>query len=385
MVRTLGVEEELLLVDPATRELGSRSAQVLKEFREHGPGREPAVADDELDSELFRHQLEIRTEPETDLAEIRRAGAWPRRARGRGRRGRRAGDRGERHVPRGGGRRRSPTTSATATWWRPSAGWRPHGGTCGMHVHVAIDSDEEGVAVHRPDRAVAAGAAGDRRQLAVPRGRATPAMPRGAPQLWARWPSAGRHRAVRLARGLPRRLPVPDGVRRGARRGDALLRRAALARHNPTVEVRVPDVCTDPEDALLVAALVRGPGGDGRQRRPTPAGARALARRGAARLPVAGGAVRRVRHAACDPVAPRAAAGPRGARRAWSSWSRTALARRATPTGWPRGSSGCCARTARRRQRAAYERTGDVEGVVDDLIAAHPCVLGLLRRGPFGP
>jgi carboxylate-amine ligase len=33
---------------------------------------------------------------------------------------------------------------------------------------------------------------------------------------------------------------------------------ARLSEGNPTVEVRAPDVCTDPEDAVLVAALVRG-------------------------------------------------------------------------------------------------------------------------------
>ena len=33
---------------------------------------------------------------------------------------------------------------------------------------------------------------------------------------------------------------------------------ALLSADQPTVEVRVADVCTDPEDALLLAALVRG-------------------------------------------------------------------------------------------------------------------------------
>jgi carboxylate-amine ligase len=33
---------------------------------------------------------------------------------------------------------------------------------------------------------------------------------------------------------------------------------ARLSADNPTVEVRIADVCTDPDDALIIAAVVRG-------------------------------------------------------------------------------------------------------------------------------
>src|SRR3954454_23743771 len=69
-VRTVGVEEELLLVDPETRAISARSAAVLKANREHGSGRDPQLSSDELDQELFLHQVETRTDPATDLDDI---------------------------------------------------------------------------------------------------------------------------------------------------------------------------------------------------------------------------------------------------------------------------------------------------------------------------
>src|SRR3954447_12008928 len=71
-VRTVGVEEELLLVDPGTRAVTARSAEVLKANREHGSGRAPLASTDELDQELFLHQIETRTDPTTDLDDVAR-------------------------------------------------------------------------------------------------------------------------------------------------------------------------------------------------------------------------------------------------------------------------------------------------------------------------
>ena len=71
-VRTVGVEEELLLVDPGTRAVSGRSAEVLQDNREHGSGRHPAGSGDELDQELFLHQSETRTDPTTGLNDVAR-------------------------------------------------------------------------------------------------------------------------------------------------------------------------------------------------------------------------------------------------------------------------------------------------------------------------
>ena len=171
MVRTLGVEEELLLVDPETRQLGSRSPQVLKEFREHGAGREPAVADDDLDSELFRHQVEIRTKPETDLAETRAQVLASRRHAAESAEAAELVIVASGIVPCGG---LPPQVSDDDRYRRMMeifGGIATYGGTCGMHVHVAIDSDEQGVAVIDRIAPWLPVLVADRRQLAVQRGR----------------------------------------------------------------------------------------------------------------------------------------------------------------------------------------------------------------------
>ena len=49
----MGVEEELLVVDPRTASVMSRAGEVLKEHADHDHDG------GELDHELFRHQLEL--------------------------------------------------------------------------------------------------------------------------------------------------------------------------------------------------------------------------------------------------------------------------------------------------------------------------------------
>ncbi len=65
--RTVGIEEELFLIDPATRQVAPRSQAVLSRVVPD-PSLEP---DEDLDKELFRHQLETRTTPLSDLGELR--------------------------------------------------------------------------------------------------------------------------------------------------------------------------------------------------------------------------------------------------------------------------------------------------------------------------
>lgn len=250
--RTVGIEEELLLVDPATRRLAPRSPTVL-----HRAVPDPESApDEELEKELFRHQLETRTSPLVDLGELHTRLVTQRR------------------VAAEAAERAGVVTVAAATCPVPSgepelsrddrysAMLRTYGevarmaGVCGMHVHVGIDSDEQGVAVL--DRitpwlpvllAISANSPYvDGRDTGYHSWRS---------QMWARWPSAGpteRFGSVEAYREVCRRL-----IAAGAARDERMLYfDARLSSGNPTVEVRVADVCTDPADALLVAALVRG-------------------------------------------------------------------------------------------------------------------------------
>lgn len=241
--RTVGVEEELLLVDPETREPAPRAEQVLA----HGS--------DELDRELFRHQVEVQTPPVTDLGELREHLVRARRLAGEAadRAGLRTAATGTSPL-RGGEPEVTRNDRYLDMRERYGEVARPEG-TCGMHVHVAIDSPEQGVAVLD--------------QL-VPWLPALLAISTNSPyhsgrdtrhaswrsQLWSHWPSAGpteRFGTVERYREVGRVL-----VASGAARDDAMLYfDARLSADHPTVEVRVADVCTDPDDAVLLAALAR--------------------------------------------------------------------------------------------------------------------------------
>jgi len=135
----------MLVIDPTTATAVSRAPEVLVE---HERRRDDGAvgAEDELDSELFRHQLEIRTAPAlrvSDLVEqLMRA---RRRA-------------GEAALARGLAIGASATVPLGLDEPEVTRDDRYHvmvdtfghvarlGSTCGMHVHVAIDSEEEGVA-----------------------------------------------------------------------------------------------------------------------------------------------------------------------------------------------------------------------------------------------
>ena len=126
---------------------------------------------------------------------------------------------------------------------------------CGCHVHVGIESPDEGVVVL------------DRIRTRLP---VVAALAANSPfwggedtgyasfrhQLWSRWPSAGPieplgdHAAYEeLVKGL---LGTGAAMDSGMLYFDA-----RLAVDYPTVEVRVADVCLDVRDAVTVAGLVR--------------------------------------------------------------------------------------------------------------------------------
>jgi carboxylate-amine ligase len=129
-------------------------------------------------------------------------------------------------------------------------------GTLGMHVHVDIASDEEGVRVL------------DRLRPWLP---VLVALTANSPYarngdtgyaswrqlVWSRWPSAGP--AEPFGSVAEYRRVSEALVASGAALDDGgLYFDARLAAQYPTVEIRVADVCTDVDDALLVAALCRG-------------------------------------------------------------------------------------------------------------------------------
>jgi carboxylate-amine ligase len=128
--------------------------------------------------------------------------------------------------------------------------------TCGCHVHVAIDSAEQGVAVLDRIRPWLAPLVAISANSPFWQG-ADSGYASFRSQVWSRWPSAGVYERFGSVRGyrefvdlmLSSETIIDEGM---------LYLDARLSRTHPTVEVRVADVCRDPDDAVLVAALCRG-------------------------------------------------------------------------------------------------------------------------------
>jgi carboxylate-amine ligase len=365
MARTVGVEEELLLFDPATREVVAAAPSVLKQFREHGHGRQlPRAATDELDQELFRHQLETRTDPESDLDAVLVQVVAGRRTAGVAARAAdlRAGACGI--VPLGGDRSVVTSNDRYRDMVAMYGEVARTGGTCGMHVHTEVSSDEEGVAVI--DRigpwlpALLALSANspfvDGRDSGYASWRA---------QVWSRWPSAGPTEPFGSVEGY---AAVSDMlIATGAARDVGMLYYdARLSAEHPTVEVRVCDVCTEPEIAVGIVALVRAlvetaAADEHAGRRPLRWRAETLR---AAQW-------RAARFGMSDTLVDPMTNGLRPAREVLET-----LVAELRPALRDAGDldrvrlllERCVSDNGATRQRAAYERTGEVAAVVDDLI-----------------
>lgn len=256
MTRKLGLEEELLLFDPTTRAVVPAAPRVLKEFREHGHGRRRArAATDELDQELFRHQLETRTDPTTDAGDALAQLIAARRTAGEAARAAGLAAGACATVPLAGEQSVVTSNDRYRDMVERYGEVARTGGTCGMHVHIDIDSDEEGVGVI--DRiapwlptllAVSSNSPFvDGRDSGYSSWRS---------QVWARWPSAGPTEAFGSVEGY--REVSQTLLDYGAARDVGMLYfDARLSVGQPTVEIRVCDVCTDPVEAIALATLIR--------------------------------------------------------------------------------------------------------------------------------
>ena len=252
-LRTVGVEEELLLVDPCGGGPRAVSGAALR-YAEDDPG---AGRDGQLNlsHELQQQQLETDTRPCHSLdevdAELRR---W-RRA---------AALAAERAGAQVAALATSPIAVEPATTPEPryrrmveEFGLTAHEQlSCGCHVHVAVNSGEEGVAVLDrirpwlpPLLALSANSpfwqGGDSGYASY------------RSQVWGRWPSAGPTGTFGSLDGY--RTAIQELLASGTVLDEGMVYfDARLARHQPTLEIRVADVCLHAEDAVLLAALARG-------------------------------------------------------------------------------------------------------------------------------
>ena len=266
-VRSVGVEEELLIVEPGT---GRPRALASAVIRAAGPGAEELgsgelCADErsagELDAvqplefELQKQQLEIDTRPCYSLdelsRELRRCRATAAVA-----------------AARAGVTVAALGTSPVAVHPEvvPTSRYQAMAEafgltaqeqlTCGCHVHVGISSAEEGVAVL------------DRIQpwLAT-----LLALSANSPfwqgvdsayasfryQAWGRWPCSGptyQFGSVEVYQATVQQMIDTETLLDSG----MVYFDARLSQHYPTIEVRIADVCQHAEDAVLIAALFRG-------------------------------------------------------------------------------------------------------------------------------
>ena len=251
MLPTVGVEEELLLVDPATSLVTARAPQAL---RHHSAAEAPAGLP-LVEEELYQQQLELATEPCADLAGLHAALL---RARVAVLSAAEAVGALAVAVP-------APVLDGPPEEVTPGSRYRRihdeygemarQGLVCGMHVHVEVADDPTRIAVVdglRPWLPVL---------LAVS---ANSPYWRGADsghaswrsQIWSRWPTGGPREPFRSPEEYAR---TAERLQEWGAALDAgmLYYDVRPAREFPTVELRVSDVCTEPEDAVLVAALVR--------------------------------------------------------------------------------------------------------------------------------
>lgn len=248
-MRTVGVEEELLLVDPETGEPQSLSAAVLARASRCDEEK------DVFEKELHNQMLEFATHPQSGMGDL---GAEIVRIRGEA----------ARHARETGCAVAALATSPLPVlpsvsmnrryqWMAEQYGIATREQmVCGCHVHVSVESDDEGVAVVDRIRpwlpvltALSANSPfwqGDETGYSSYRSR-----------VWQRWPSAGPTELFGSAERYHRR--VADMVDTGTILDEAMVYfDARLSARYPTVEVRVADVCLHADTAVLIATLVRG-------------------------------------------------------------------------------------------------------------------------------
>ena len=247
--RSVGVEEEFLVFDAHAPRLLDIGPEVVAKAERDG-------ADEaQFEKELKRAQAELASAPADELAELEQD-----------LRGRRAelvaaaGKRGARLVASGTCPVRGTTQTTEDTRYRQMAhrfaAIERRQLVCAMHVHVDVDSADEGVAILN----------GVAPWLAV-----LLALSSNSPYaqgedtgyasfrhvVWDTWPTAGVTAAFADAADYER--TVQQLIDTGAARDRGMIYfDARLSANYPTVEVRVCDVCPDVEDAVLIAGLCRG-------------------------------------------------------------------------------------------------------------------------------
>ena len=285
-MRTFGVEEELLLVDADTgvpvalADLVTRPDSDGESAAAVGAATEPAVgdaggpmsvavgvrdapvrvqedaaaADDRPVHELKREQIETETRPCSSLDEL--AGQLVERRAAAGQAAHRIG--AEVAALATSPLPIEPSVTLDERYVRMTelyAMTAQEQLTCGCHVHVSIESEEEGVAVLDRIRPWLPPLLALTANSPFWHGRDT-GYSSYRRQVWGRWPSSGPTELF----GTPEvyHATVEAMLSTGTLIDEGMVYfDARLSRHFPTVEIRVADVCLQVSDAVLLASLVR--------------------------------------------------------------------------------------------------------------------------------
>ena len=248
-MRTVGVEEELLLVEP-----GTGQPLAVAETALDAAGQPEGTQQTELAFELQRQQLETNTTVCRDLGElareVRRCRALAAEAAARA--GARVAALGTSPAPV------LPQMVREGRYLRMARAFgliAQEQLTCGCHVHVGISSADEGVAVLDrigPWLAVLLALSAN---SPFWQGRDT-SYASFRYQAWGRWPGAGPTEPFGTAEAY--RQTVRQMVGTGTLLDSGMVYfDARLSEHHPTLEVRIADVCLHADDAVLIAALCR--------------------------------------------------------------------------------------------------------------------------------
>jgi glutamate---cysteine ligase / carboxylate-amine ligase len=264
-VRKVGVEEELLLVDPATGRLAEVSQRALREHHDDvadaadesgSEGGDPQKRLHDIEHELFLQQIETASAPCVRLDELQ----------DEVRRCRRSAGEAARAAGAAAVAVAAPVLVAGDIKVTPKDRYRRivdsygevgrQADVCGMHVHVEVDNDDQRVGVLDRIRPwlpfLLAVSANSPFWRGTDTGYAS-----WRSRVWGRWPTAGPAEPYGDLAGYETVVEAFLASGAALDRGMLYLD-ARLAAAYSTVEIRVADVCTDVDDALLVAALSRG-------------------------------------------------------------------------------------------------------------------------------
>jgi glutamate---cysteine ligase / carboxylate-amine ligase len=259
-VRAVGIEEELLVVDPATGSPVQAGPRLVRKVRAETAARVvpnvPVVLDGSgMSDEFMRQQVEVGTAPRTDLSALADQVREHRRIASRAAEGEglAVAATGTSPVPV------TPAVSDDARYLSLLATFRQVAGDQlinGCHLHVDTTSRDEAVAVV------------DRLQPWLPLLRAISSNSpfwKGRDSgyasyrslVWGRWPSAGPTEPFGSVEVYEQTVEALIATGAVVDRGNLYFDARPSERY-PTVEIRAADVCLHPDDAVLLGALARG-------------------------------------------------------------------------------------------------------------------------------